>query len=346
MRLMATTALPHLHVAEFPDATGAFRRAVGCAFAVLRERDPERQRALIAFDTSALLDASVVREFAPTPVGAWQLASDQATALPALAEQMESELLPRALTAGHSLVSSHPNLDPTLARLARACRKAKITTHMLVLRSDQKTFGTLAVHWIGSERPPLEYRIAFYYYWDTVGLAVAVAEERQRVEAELARLGRRAFWDPLTGLPNTLALEDELQRHAGTYPFAAIVLDFDGMREANTAFGYTAGGDVLIRLVGQALAQLAHPEEFPARLYTAGDEFVLLLPGAEAERARARADEIEAALDALAAPETHEGLYHGASVGYAARQRGETPGQTLGLAIEAMRKRKLARCSN
>jgi diguanylate cyclase (GGDEF)-like protein len=346
MRLTAATALPHLHVTALPDATGAFRRAVGCAFAVLRERDPERQRALIAFDTSDLLDASVVREFAPTPVGGWQLTDDQTTALPPLAEQMETELLPRALAAGHSLISSHPNLDPTLARLARACRKARITTHMLVLRSDQKIFGALAVHWIGCERPPLEYRVAFYYYWDTVGLAVAVAEERQRVEAELARLGRRAFSDTLTGLPNTLALEDELQRHADTYPFSAIALDFDGMREANTAFGYTAGGDVLIRLVGQALAQLAHNDEFPARLYTAGDEFVVLLPAADAERARTRADEIEAALDALATPETHKGLYHGASVGYAVRQSGETPGQTLGLAIEAMRKRKLARRSN
>jgi diguanylate cyclase (GGDEF)-like protein len=346
MRLTAATTLPHLHVTAFPDATGAFRRAVGCAFTVLRERDPERQRALIAFDTSVLLDASVVREFAPTPVGGWRLTGDQTTALPPLAEQMETELLPRALAAGQSLVSSHPNLDPTLARLARACRKARITTHMLVLRSDQKIFGTLAVHWIGRERPPLEYRVAFYYYWDTVGLAVAVAEERQRVEAELARLGRRAFSDTLTGLPNTLALEDELQRHADTYPFAAIALDFDGMREANTAFGYTAGGDVLIRLVGRALAQLAHTDEFVARLYTAGDEFALLLPGANAMTAEARAGQIEAALDALEAPETHRNLYHGASVGYASRQGDDTPGQTLGNAIESMRKRKLERRSD
>jgi diguanylate cyclase (GGDEF)-like protein len=118
------------------------------------------------------------------------------------------------------------------------------------------------------------------------------------------------------------------------------------MRKANTALGHTAGGDVLIRLVGEALAQLTHNDEFAARLYTAGDEFTVLLPGVDTETARARADEIEAALDALAVPETHRSLYHGASVGYAARQSDETPGQTLGLAIEAMRKRKLARRSN
>ena len=308
-----------------PDETGALRRAVGCAYAVLRERDPGRRRAAIAANTLKLLDATVVRPLIPSVEGDWQLLGDQTTALPPLAARMEAELLPRAPAAGRSLLSSHPSLDSALATLARDCEAARITTHLLLARSERETLAAFAVHWIGSGRPSYEARVGFYYFWDTIGLAVSATQQRGRIEGELARLRRRAFWDPLTGLPNTLALEDELRRQADTHPLAVLVLDFDGMREANTAFGFTAGGDVLIRMVGEALAQLAKSDELVARMHTAGDEFVLIVPDADTDLASARAVEIEEALDALTPPETHRGLYQGASVGFAARQPSETP---------------------
>ena len=93
--------------------------------------------------------------------------------------------------------------------------------------------------------------------------------------------------DKLTGLPNEHALDDELARHRTTTPFSALVLDFDGLREANAHFNsYELGGDVLDHAVGQALAGLARGDEFAARLHTAGDEFALLLPGIAEEDAR------------------------------------------------------------
>ena len=54
----------------------------------------------------------------------------------------------------------------------------------------------------------------------------------------------------------------------------------------------------------------------------------------------------EAGLDALAVPDTHRDLCHGASVGHASRQAQETPGQVLGRAIDRMRERKLVRKSS
>jgi diguanylate cyclase (GGDEF)-like protein len=186
-------------------------------------------------------------------------------------------------------------------------------------------------------------RVGFYYYWDSVGFAVAAARERARVQAELDQLRRRAYWDELTGLPNAQALEEELHRHEQTEPFSVLVLDFDGMREANNAFGYTDGGDVLIRVVGEALGRAARAGEFAARLFTAGDEFAVLLPGVADEPARQRATEIEAMLDRLDVPPTHRQVYRGASVGSASRCEGQTAGQVLGAATEAMRARKAAR---
>jgi GGDEF domain-containing protein len=44
-------------------------------------------------------------------------------------------------------------------------------------------------------------------------------------------------------------------------PFSVLVLDFDGLRAANAAFGNRDGGDVLIAAFGRALSRLAAPGE-------------------------------------------------------------------------------------
>jgi diguanylate cyclase (GGDEF)-like protein len=328
----------------FGEYAGALQRAVSRAYVVLRERDPSRQRDLICADVRDLLDASAVRPFELVG-GQWQVvARESAPPLPALAEEMERALLPRALALNKSLLSSHPRLDPALAELAGRCRAAEITTHLTLVRAGGDTHGAYATHWIGRERPPYDQRAGFYYYWDTIGIAAAAANERVLLETEFARLRQRAFWDRLTGLPNALALEDELHAHDETLPLSVLALDFDGLREANAALGFVEGGDALIRSVGQGLRTLVLPREFAARMHTAGDEFAVLLPGAGGDSARTRAVEVEAGLDELEVPETHRAIYRGASVGFATRRDlDETPGQTLGRAIETMRERKSER---
>jgi GGDEF domain-containing protein len=99
----------------------------------------------------------------------------------------------------------------------------------------------------------------------------------------------------------------------------------------------------LIRGVGRGLARATLPQEFAARMFTAGDEFAVLLPGVTEEEVYARALQIEKELDELTVPETHRALYQGASVGSVSRHPRESPGQALGRAIEVMRTRKLVR---
>ncbi len=168
--------------------------------------------------------------------------------------------------------------------------------------------------------------------------------ESARIEAELAELRERAYRDRLTGLPNGNALDEELRLHADTRPFSVLVLDFDGMREANNVFkSYRRGGDVLIAAVGRALGGLVTDGEFAARQHAAGDEFAVLIPGADADAAARRANELEASLDTLDVPPVYKQIYRGASVGHATRRPGETPGQVLGRAVTAMQERKCAR---
>jgi len=311
------------------------RTASARAYAVLGERDPVRQEARVAADLLELLVADSVQCF--------ELGEDEVRpgdcygqSLPRLALAMQQELLLRALPSGRSLLSSHPELPSELAGLAEDCRRARVTTQLLLARAHGETLGVFAVHWFGRDRPGYEVRGGFDDYWDLIGFALAATEERTRLQ-------RVAYVDPLTGLPNSQALERELSAHALTQPLSVLALDFDGLKQANTVHGFALGGDLLIRTVGRALGALCRPGEFVARLYTAGDEFAVLLPGLDAATAALRAAELETDLDQVAVPETLVGIYRGASVGHASRRPGETPGQVLGRAGDRIRARKLAR---
>jgi diguanylate cyclase (GGDEF)-like protein len=325
------------------DQTGALRGALARAYDVLREPDLESQLGLIAGHLGELLDTSAVRVMQRDEDG-W-ITPPGTVELPEAALAMEAALLPRALDAERSLLSSHPMLDRDLAELSARCSEAGCIAHVLLVRAHQATHAVFAAHWVGRERPEFERRFALYYYWDLVGLAVAAAAERGRIDRELEELRHAAYTDALTGLPNAIAFEQRLREHAATEPLSIAVLDFDGMREANAALGWEAGGDALIRAVGTALASLARPEEHPARLHTAGDEFALLLPGVDDHEARRRAREVEQALDALDLPAELHAVYRGASVGHATCRDRETPGQALARAVAAMRERKNTRAS-
>jgi diguanylate cyclase (GGDEF)-like protein len=298
-------------------------------------------------DSLELLGATVARLHLPTPEGTWRLEHEVAPKMlrmPPLALELEAALLPRAIAARKSLISTHPSLDPDLADLAARCRDAKVTTHLLLIRAHQQTYGAVGMHWLGVARP-VDYdgRSVFYTYWDNAGLAVATAAERERRNAELEQLRWNAFTDRLTGLPNDQALQRELEANEDTWPLSVLVLDFDGLRAANAAFGNRDGGDVLIAAVGAELSRLAAPNEYAARMYTAGDEFAVLLPRQDEHAALTRRVDFEVALDAVLVPERLASIYRGASVGTATRVPGETPGQTLGRAIMVMRARKRER---
>jgi diguanylate cyclase (GGDEF)-like protein len=202
----------------------------------------------------------------------------------------------------------------------------------------------MVVHWIGVPRPGFERRDGFYTYLENAALALTLAREREARRAELDDLHRTAYTDALTGLPNHRALERELEAVSGSR-LAILVLDFDGMREANAAFqnDYARGGDVLICAFSNALGRLLRPGEFAARLHTAGDEFCVLVPGADEAAALHRAGELEAALDGLDVPHTHRHVYGGASVGGAVGFPDEPPLGTLARASVAMHERKLER---
>ena len=154
----------------------------------------------------------------------------------------------------------------------------------------------------------------------TQRLAATLQSTNTQLQSANDELQRRAFLDPLTGLPNRLLFEDRLT-HArsrgegrNARRLAVLFVDLDGFKPVNDSLGHAAG-DELLKAVAGRLRAVARESDTVARI--GGDEFVLLLEdlvdAADAVTVAGRA------VAALAKPFTYKGrnLQVSASVGVA-----------------------------
>jgi len=137
--------------------------------------------------------------------------------------------------------------------------------------------------------------------------------------ADLLRSGRDRYrtlseLDSLTGLVNARTFLGRYRRaveHAGRFrePLSLLILDVDQLKEINDTFGHAFGSGVLLH-VARTLSDSKREDDMAARW--GGDEFALLMPGADGVAARRQA---EAVLDRLArAPFEHGGRKRTVSV--------------------------------
>ena len=131
--------------------------------------------------------------------------------------------------------------------------------------------------------------------WGRLGLVRDVTREKsaERSQKQLqARLDQLLPIDALTGLPNLRRFKEELEREHGRSTrawdsYAVLRLDVDGMQELNDEFGVPVGDSVLEQ-VAECLNACRREYDVLARYE--GDEFIVLLPGADALAARAVAE--------------------------------------------------------
>ena len=110
----------------------------------------------------------------------------------------------------------------------------------------------------------------------------------------LRRVAAQANTDALTGLPNRRTFEDTWRRmvqraERDKSPLALMVMDIDHFKRVNDTHGHAAGDEAL-RVLGWALKNHLRPGDLCARW--GGEEFILALPGATPEVARARAEDL------------------------------------------------------
>ncbi len=114
---------------------------------------------------------------------------------------------------------------------------------------------------------------------------ITLRDVTQRKEAEI-KLYKRAYSDPLTGLPNRSLFSEKLQeafneaRGNKEDKFAVLFLDLNGFKQINDTFGHLAGDEILIE-VARRLERVTQQESTMTRF--GGDEFVILLRHLETE---------------------------------------------------------------
>lgn len=180
----------------------------------------------------------------------------------------------------------------------------------------------------GSERHVLLQFSVFPGYehdWSLVQVALTDITARKKAEAYLEYLGRH---DVLTKLYNRAFYTDEMNRleRNSLRPVSAIIIDLNGLKHANDTLGHDAG-DALLRRLGEVLNGVVSAPNHAARI--GGDEFAVLMPGADKSAAATMVDTIHELL------KINNQFYStaplGISVGVATSETGET--------IEALVKR-------
>jgi diguanylate cyclase (GGDEF)-like protein len=102
--------------------------------------------------------------------------------------------------------------------------------------------------------------------------------------------------DALTGLANRRALDEYLESFAGPVPVAVLFIDPDHFGAYNHRHGDRAG-DQTLSAVAQVLSAQCREEDRVFR--KGGEEFTIVLPGRDAEAARAAGERLRVAVEGL-----------------------------------------------
>ncbi len=129
-----------------------------------------------------------------------------------------------------------------------------------------------------------------------------LALERHEAKESIARL---AYYDALTGLPNRTKLREEMERcfdNAESPEAALVFVDIDHFKDVNDTLGHSVG-DAFLKQIADRLSNAIWPEDIISR--HGGDEFVIVLTGANYRRAKGVAQKL---LREIAQPVIVDGL--------------------------------------
>lgn len=116
-----------------------------------------------------------------------------------------------------------------------------------------------------------------------VGIGTDITEQRKAKE----RIVRLANFDQLTGLPNRTLLNDHfryainLAQRSGE-SLAMMFIDLDHFKDINDTLGHSIGDQVLMEVSSRLKSALREEDTLSRQ---GGDEFILILPGADADGA-------------------------------------------------------------
>lgn len=159
--------------------------------------------------------------------------------------------------------------------------------------------SVLALTWPGADSTDSAmYQLRPHRQGKAIAQVAEAAELRLADLCRFAALGRLAFVDPLTNLGNSRqlrqAVEDNIHR-ANRFGggFTLLFVDLDNFKEVNDTLGHDAGDKVLIQ-TARCLESAVRSVDQVFRL--AGDEFVIVLAGADMKTSLAVVKRLKQAL--------------------------------------------------
>ncbi len=123
---------------------------------------------------------------------------------------------------------------------------------------------------------------------------IAIFSDLSRDRAAEERITFLSYFDPLTSLPNRALLRDRVNVALASAAraqtkVALMLIDLDRFKNIVDSLGYAIGDQVLLQMAGRLQALLAEGDTASRQ---GGDEFMLLLPGDDAESAAHLAERI------------------------------------------------------
>jgi len=116
---------------------------------------------------------------------------------------------------------------------------------------------------------------------EITGFVAQLADLGERIQQEQDRLDRVLYFDQTTGLPNRRSFRDQLTVELRSLRMtrrtsALLLLNLDGFKSINDAFGHEAG-ELVMTIIADRLRSRLQPSDVIARV--SGDEFAILLGG-------------------------------------------------------------------
>lgn len=170
-----------------------------------------------------------------------------------------------------------------------------------------------------------------------IGISRDVTERKFRDE----KIQYLNYHDSLTGLFNRTFFQIEQDRLDTVHqlPLSVIVGDINGLRLINETLGH-AEGDRLIIEIANVLKSCCRSEDIIAR--TGGDEFSILLPLTDSNKATLIIERINTAFDKFMSNADQSIFHTNISLGYATKtEPDQSFSRVMQVAIEFMNKRKL-----
>ncbi len=150
----------------------------------------------------------------------------------------------------------------------------------------------------------------------------------QHASSDMERLKEEAMTDPLTGLANRRAFDQQMSMlsNRGNAKYAIAVLDLDHFKAVNDAFSHVLGDEVL-RNVAQCLSDGCRGTDLVCRI--GGEEFALILKGSTPSHIYNVCERLRATVERFDWAGLAQGLVMTASIGVAHSDAGLTPAEVF-----------------